>query len=438
MNTRRIPFWKSFLSLLFAAYGVSTILLVGIFTVLVFENQTDLIAENALYASLTTGESINATLEESKDAEKKDWPECAKKIRRNYIHEPKSLLSLKFFNENGELLYSENEEEPSLKDIRDVNAAIAKREFENKLFHHRVNVSDRSVILFIPFVSDSDTVFVAQANMKIAQIDARIAYMNRQALIITLTVILVHGAFAFFAFQTFIRPLRILMKSIDRIADGEYDVLIPEFRPMEFNLLSEKIRQMGSAVRDMQDTARSANPLTGLPGNVEIQKRIGKRIELEEPFCVLYADLDNFKAYNDSYGFHKGDDVILFTRDVLIRAVEESYAENAFIGHQGGDDFVVISRMDDWEAIANRCVSLFDKGIGDFYSKDDRDKKGIETLGRDGKKTWYPIGSLSVAIVSNENRRFGNIGEVAKIAAEVKKYVKSIKGSAFAIDRRID
>ncbi len=438
MNARRIPFWRSFLTLLIAAYAVSMILLVGIFTILVFENQTDLIAENALYASLATGESIHKTLEEFNCANGNDWPECAVQIRRHYFYDPETLLLLKFFNENGELLYSEDDEEPSLKDIRDVNAAIAKREFENKLFHHRVNVADRSVVLFIPFVSNDDKAYVAQANMKIAQIDARITYMNRQALIITITVILVHGAFAVFAFRTFIRPLRILMKSIDRIAGGEYDVLIPEFGAMEFNLLSEKIRQMGSAVRDMQDAARSANPLTGLPGNVEIQKRIGKRIESEEPFCVLYADLDNFKAYNDSYGFHKGDDVILFTRDILIRAVEESYAEDAFIGHEGGDDFVVISRMDDWESIANRCVRLFDEGIKDFYSKEDREKNGIETIGRDGNKTWYPIGSLSVAVVSNENRKFGNIGEVAKVAAEVKKFVKGIKGSAFAIDRRID
>ena len=439
MIAGRIPFWKSFISLLLVAYASSALLLVGIFTVLVFENQTDLIVENALYASMSTGAAIHTTLEElARESPGGDWPAYAERIRKADALASRSVVSIRCYDEHGDVLYSEDKGKPTLKDVRDVQASIAKREFESRLFHHRVDVADRTVTLFIPYTSNDNVIRVVQAKLEISQIDARIEYLKRQAIILASAVILIHGAFAVFAFQTSIRPFQILMKSIDRMAEGDYDFPIPQFRSREFTLFSEKIRHMGSAARDMQDAARSANPLTGLPGNVEIQRRIGGRIESGEPFCVLYADLDNFKAYNDSYGFHKGDDVILFTRDVLVRAVAESYAEEAFVGHQGGDDFVVICRRDDWEPIADRCISLFDEGIGDFYTEEDRKKGYIESVGRDGTKARYPIGSLSVATVSNENRKLGNIGEVAKVAAEVKKFVKGMAGSAYAIDRRID
>ena len=439
MNTGKIPYWKSFVFILLVAYATTAVFLVGVFTVLVFENQTDLIAENALYASLRVGETIHGTLKACESGPLHgNWPECAEKIREAGAGEAGSVDSLRFFDEHGELLYSEDGGRPSLRDIKDIQASIAKREFENRLFHHRVDIAERTVSLFIPFASDEDSILVAQAVLRISQIDARIGYMKRQAFILAAILILVHGGFGAFAYETAIKPFRILMNSIDGIAKGEYDFPLPAFRSLEFSLFSEKIRQMGSAVRDMQDTARSANPLTGLPGNVEIQRRVDERIESGGQFCVLYADLDNFKAYNDSYGFNKGDDVILFTRDVLIRGVAESYAEETFLGHQGGDDFVVLCRLEDWESIAARCVELFDGGIADFYSKEDRERGFIESISRNGEKMLYPIGSLSIAAVSNANRTLGNIGEVAKVAAEVKKYVKGIEGSSFAIDRRID
>jgi diguanylate cyclase (GGDEF)-like protein len=151
---------------------------------------------------------------------------------------------------------------------------------------------------------------------------------------------------------------------------------------------------------------------------------------------VLYCDLDNFKAYNDKYGFSKGDEAILYTRDCLLSVTKRNNLRNVFVGHEGGDDFVVITDYEQWELYAKTFITTFDRGIHQFYNSVDARNGFIESINRRGERQRFPLMSISVSVVTNKTRDFRSMAEMIQIAAEVKKYVKSMEGSCYAIDRR--
>lgn len=184
------------------------------------------------------------------------------------------------------------------------------------------------------------------------------------------------------------------------------------------------------------DRNRGANPLTGLQGNLEIQAEIISRIEKKIYFAVVYVDLDNFKAYNDVYGFAKGDVAIKMTADIITDAVRDYGNTDDFIGHIGGDDFVFITEPQTAEAICKGVIEQFDRRVRDLYTETDLEAGSISTCNRLGVCTLYPIMSVSLAIVTNENGRFQNYLEMAEIAAELKKKAKSLDGSNFVRDSR--
>ncbi len=182
---------------------------------------------------------------------------------------------------------------------------------------------------------------------------------------------------------------------------------------------------------------KSFNPLTGLPGNILIEEEIKQRVEGgKKHFAVLYIDLDNFKAYNDVYGFLKGDEVIKFVAHVLDKNVKDYGNQDDFIGHIGGDDFICITTPERVDDICSNIIERFDSAIQLFYSSEDRKRGYIITKDRSQQDVVYPFMTISIAVVSNETRAIENHWHVSEIAAEMKKYAKSKNGSVFVKDRR--
>ena len=179
---------------------------------------------------------------------------------------------------------------------------------------------------------------------------------------------------------------------------------------------------------------RRISPLTGLPGNVQIHAELKKRIANRDNFSVLYLDLDNFKAYNDVYGFLKGDEIIKFTADVILKCVHERIPEDAFVGHIGGDDFVAILPILDAEDICESIIANFDAQVKKFFTEEDAEKGYIEVENRRGIIEQFPLTSIGV-VVADKNR-FANMLEIGEIGAQVKHLAKSIPGSSYSIDRR--
>ncbi len=184
------------------------------------------------------------------------------------------------------------------------------------------------------------------------------------------------------------------------------------------------------------DRNRLANPLTGLPGNIEIQSEINYRIAKEMIFSILYLDVDNFKAYNDAYGFSRGDSAIKLIADILMDNVRTFGSKNDFTGHIGGDDFVIVTSPECADILCENIIKDFDERVPELYSDADKQSGFISTTNRRGYITRYPIMTVSIAVVSNENRVLCNHLQVGEIAAELKKKAKSVTGSVYLKDMR--
>ena len=161
-----------------------------------------------------------------------------------------------------------------------------------------------------------------------------------------------------------------------------------------------------------------------------------KRLSNKEPFSVLYLDLDNFKAYNDVYGFVKGDQIIEFTAETILKGVHGDLTEEAFVGHIGGDDFVAIIPSTNCEKICQTILAIFDNHVKKFFTEKDLEKGYIEVENRRGIIEQFPLTSLSIGVVVADPGRFQNILEIGEVGAQVKHAAKSVMGSSYAVDRR--
>ena len=182
-------------------------------------------------------------------------------------------------------------------------------------------------------------------------------------------------------------------------------------------------------------TNRTVSALTGLPGNVQIHSELKKRIAKEEEFSVMYIDLDNFKSYNDVYGFLKGDKIIQFTAEIITNAIRENEA-GGFIGHVGGDDFIAIVPYTETEKLCQRIIATFEEKIKEFFTPEDAENGYLEIANRRGIIEKFPLTSISIAVVVVDKNRFSNILEIGDAAAQVKHAVKNVMGSSYMIDRR--
>jgi GGDEF domain-containing protein len=184
------------------------------------------------------------------------------------------------------------------------------------------------------------------------------------------------------------------------------------------------------------DTNRTVSPLTGLPGNVQIQAEIKKRLSNKEKFVMLYLDLDNFKAYNDIYGFLKGDEIIKFTGKTIAKNVHDIDPENGFVGHIGGDDFIAIISNNKFELLCQNIILDFDYNVLDFFNEEHIKAGYMEAENRKGIVEQFPLTSISIGVVEIGSNTSITALEIGEIGAQVKHAAKTIQGSSYAINKR--
>jgi len=176
--------------------------------------------------------------------------------------------------------------------------------------------------------------------------------------------------------------------------------------------------------------------LTRLPGNNAIREEVESRIASGTKFVGIHVDLDNFKAYNDRYGISKGDEVIRFTSKVLENAIKSKGNTSDFLGHEGGDDFFIVTTPDKADAVTGHVISEFDSEVRRFYTEKDLDAGFIMEKDRKGDLVKIPIMSISMAGVTNQTRAISSYAELTNIAVGVKMKAKQVKKSNFILDRR--
>ena len=203
-------------------------------------------------------------------------------------------------------------------------------------------------------------------------------------------------------------------------------------KPVDTNFLYYTVKNLNRLL----NINRRISPLTGLPGNVQIHAELKKRLSNKEDFTVLYLDLDNFKPYNDVYGFLKGDELIEFTAHTIIRCIHEKFLENSFIGHIGGDDFIAIIPSIEADDICQSIIATFNKEVEKFFTDEDLEHGYIEVANRKGIIEKFTLTSISIGVVVAGKNRFANILEIGEVGAQVKHMAKSIMGSSYVIDKR--
>jgi diguanylate cyclase (GGDEF)-like protein len=216
---------------------------------------------------------------------------------------------------------------------------------------------------------------------------------------------------------------------LEGFAIGADDYIVKPFDTPE---LLARIRGVLRRAKDH----RAASPLTGLPGNVRIEEEIDTRVEHNRAFAVLYADLDHFKAFNDHYGFLRGDQAIQATAKLIEEAAIDATGGEAFVGHVGGDDFVVVVEPERAVTVAEAIVQRFDATAPEWYDPEDRANGWIEVMNRRGELQRFAVVSISVGIASTEKRKFNHYAEAVAVATEMKQFTKATVGSSWASDRR--
>lgn len=217
--------------------------------------------------------------------------------------------------------------------------------------------------------------------------------------------------------------------AMNRSLDHLYDYVIVTLHGQMHGVVS--IKNLLMKLTEIQvNIARNSNPLTGLPGNFAINEKL-QEVLLFPMFSVLYIDIDSFKAFNDTHGFRSGDELIRETAAIIGDTLQLYFNESAFVGHIGGDDFIVVIPNYEYEPICRSIITRFDHMSRRYYREDELIKGYVQATNRKGKLENVPLLSISIAVVSNQEAAFQTVDQLSKEAAKVKKRCKSIKKSIY-------
>ncbi|BDV43076.1 GGDEF domain-containing protein [Geotalea uraniireducens] len=275
-----------------------------------------------------------------------------------------------------------------------------------------------------------------QLNRKLANADRRETATVRLTLILSFSGFLLALSIAGLFIHNISRSIGKLKKGMHRIAEGdfEYNPQIPTGD--EIGALADDFVRMGKKLKELERMSLDASPLTRLPGNIAIERILNKRLLSGEPFAVCYGDLDNFKAYNDHYGYIKASEVIKLTGKLIYETVRQVAGADAFVGHVGGDDFVMVVAAEQAAPVCEAVIARFDDFIREHYTVEDLAKGAIEGVDRYGVARTFPIMSISIAVVISQQNEYASAVEIAKTAADIKELLKGTPGSNYLVNRR--
>ncbi len=233
------------------------------------------------------------------------------------------------------------------------------------------------------------------------------------------------------------KPIKRLQKATGLIAEGKLDYQIEIDRKDEIGDLAEDFANMTQRLKILEAMNLDASPLTGLPGNLAIENRIKELLSAKQKFSLCQVDLDNFKPFADKYGYAWGSEVIKEVADILKENVGKNINNEVFIGHIGGDDFVVIAEPVRAQEICRKLVEDFAKRIWKYYDVKDAEQGYIMGHDRQGTMRKFPLITISVASVTDDGSRFGSPLDMAMTVAELKEYAKSLPGSNYVTEEDV-
>lgn len=303
-------------------------------------------------------------------------------------------------------------------------------------FYSSVNENTKVIDIYIPLLTGIAKKYIVKLSFSIGNISQAIIDTLVPIVLTALAVILGNLVLGFILLKTVVWPIEILNSATKEIASGNLDLKVAINTHDEIQELGDTFNEMTVALKKMKDKAENANPLTKLPGNNVIREEVESRVSRGNKFVAIHIDLDNFKAYNDRYGIAKGDEVIRFTSKVLEGAIRSKGNMSDFLGHEGGDDFFLITTPDKTDGLTQEIISEFDSKVKNFYSEEDLTAGFIMERDRRGELVKFPVMTISMAGVTNQFRPISGYGELTNIAVGIKVKAKQAKKSNFILDRR--
>ncbi|MEK6535041.1 MAG: diguanylate cyclase [Thermodesulfobacteriota bacterium] len=275
-------------------------------------------------------------------------------------------------------------------------------------------------------------------------IDARMKQINVQSLrasrltvVLSLVSLVLGVLVVLLVTYNISRPLRRLEKATAIIAEGKFDFDFRLDRDDEIGSLSHAFGVMAQRLKILEERNLDASPLTGLPGNLAIERELGKRLQAKTAVSLCHVDLDNFKPFADHYGYAWGSEVIKEVALLLIAELKEAGETGDFLGHIGGDDFVIISVPPRAEGICRRIAAGFEGRIRKFYTEKDREQGFFIGKDRQGVRQKFPLISVTIVIVTDDGARFRNPLVMAEAAAQLKEYAKTLPGSNYVTEKDV-
>ena len=420
---------------------VSSIFLIAAFTTIQLYNQLQRSAETNLYraniSALVTKDKVQRIFSDIVPGQPQEI--ALNKIKDILYSEldSKMIEGAVIFNRDGTKAMSQGNEGMSAKCDKAFLDKVSEIKSKSKWLFPCIDKDARIIDLFV--VLDNPYGYVIQIVFSLGSLKEALREVYTPVLFTVVIVIIANIILAALLSRALIKPVKILNQATKDIASGDLNFKVSIHTDDEMQELAETFNLMTIALKKMKEKAENANPLTKLPGNIVIQEEVEKQIRAGSKFVLIYCDLDNFKAFNDKYGVHAGDEVIMFTAQVLKDAIAKLGAGGDFIGHEGGDDFLLLTKPERCEAFGDYIIKGFDSGIVKFYSEEDLAKGYIEANARDREEVIKsPIMTISLAGVSNVKKAISTYSQLTNILAEVKKLAKKEKGSKFIIDRRGD
>lgn len=317
--------------------------------------------------------------------------------------------------------------------------SILSKEFIDKWFYTYTDQPRNAIDLYIPLLSNkSKLLYLVKTSFSLGNMQEALKQVYIPIIFTVLAVIGINIILGLSLSKSIIHPIQILNSATKEIAGGKLELRVNIKTGDEIEELGETFNDMTQALVKMKARAESANPLTKLPGNVAIHEDVDRRIKEGSKFMFIHSDLDNFKAYNDKYGLGEGDKAIKKTAELFKETIEKVGGPDDFLGHEGGDDFVVITTPQKTEAITSYFIKRFDEEMPKLYSEEDRKLGYIIAKNRQGVICKFALMSISLAGVTNQHRILGSYTEITNILPELKEKAKSIQGSSFVLDKRKD
>lgn len=309
-------------------------------------------------------------------------------------------------------------------------------------FYTSIDPQENKLFTYLPFKNPVDKQMnVAIGQFPLTSIKNAIHETTNVLIFMSIFVLLSTFIISFHLSFRIVHPLQAINKACREMLEGNLGKQVKVRTGDEIELLANNFNRMSQALLVMTHHAEDSNPLTQLPGNREIRNEVTTRLQEERKFIFFHCDIDHFKAFNDQYGLARGDDGIRMTAQVLRDSIVDYPDEQNFVGHQGGDDFILILEPAHAEIIAKKVCEKFDASIKDFYTKEDLERgyfiaadTRTASLSGEVEMKRHSLMSLSLAGVSNIKRHIESYQEVLERAVPIKKQAKKIPYSVFLID----